>query len=313
VDVLYYFGGSVSGFAHHRGFTHTLLGAPLVAALVVAGVYTIHRILSRRSRKPGLAPRWGLLYAYALLGVFVHVLQDFTNNYGVRPLAPFNPRWWSWDIIFIVDPYMLGALILGLAVPALLSLITDEVGAAKPRFRGQGGAIFALVALAAVVLLRDFEHRRAVAALNSVTYRNEDPVRVAAYPYPLNPFVWAGVVETRDFFEMLTVDTVSGQLDPQNQARVRFKPEETPITLAAKKSRLGQVYLDWAQFPLVETERLPGNAGYRVQFQDLRFAYGLPFERGSAPVLAGYVELDPQLRVIDQYMGERARLRRETR
>jgi inner membrane protein len=307
VDVLYYFHGSVSGFAHHRGFTHTLAGVPLVAALVAAGVYVLYRILILRGWKPRLPPRWGLLFAYALLGALVHIIQDATNNYGVRPLAPFHPRWYSWDIVFIVDPFMLGALILGLVGPALLSLITEEVGAARPRFRGQGGAVFALTALAGIIFFRDLEHRRALAVLNSVTYRNQDPIRVAAYPYPFNPFNWAGVVETQDFFEIVPVDSASGHLDPRNQARVRFKPEETAITLAAKKSRLGQVYLDWAQFPLVEGERLPGNAGYRVRFQDLRFSYGLPLSRGAAPVLAGYVELDPQLRVIDQYMGERKR------
>jgi inner membrane protein len=306
LDVLYYFDGSVSGFAHHRGFTHTLLGVPVVAAVVVVGVYALYRVLNRRGWKTRLPPRWGLLFIYALAGGLVHILEDSTNNYGVRPLAPLHPRWYSWDIVFIVDPLMLAALILGLSGPALLSLITEEVGAAKPRFRGRGGAIFALAMLAAIIFLRDFQHRRALATLNSVTYRNEDPIRVAAYPYPLNPFVWAGVVETRDFFEMLPVDVASGQLDPQNRARVRFKPEETPITLAAKKSRLGQVYLDWAQFPLVEAERLADNAGYRVRFQDLRFAYSPISSRGSAPVLAGYVELDSQLRIVDQYMGERA-------
>ena len=48
------------------------------------------------------------------LGALLHLFQDFTNNYGVRPFAPFNPKWYSWDIVFIIDPIMLGALILGL-------------------------------------------------------------------------------------------------------------------------------------------------------------------------------------------------------
>ena len=30
LDVVAYFGGSVSGMAHHRGITHTLLGSPFV-------------------------------------------------------------------------------------------------------------------------------------------------------------------------------------------------------------------------------------------------------------------------------------------
>jgi len=72
--------------------------------------------------------------------------------------------------------------------------------------------------------------------------------------------------------------------------------------LAAKKSHLGRVYLDWAQYPLVDTEKLRENAGYRVQFRDLRFASVETFSRRNPP-LAGYVELDPRLNVVDQWMG----------
>lgn len=307
IDVLYYFRGSVEGFAHHRGFTHTLLGAPVMAGLTVAGVYVLSRVLRRRWQ-PGMAPRWPLLFLYALLAVLVHIFQDFTNNYGVRPFAPFYPRWYSWDIVFIVDPLMLIALALGLAVPAVFGLIGEEVGAGKPRFRGRNGAVFALLCVAALIFVRDYQHRRAVTALNSITYRGEDPIRTSAFPNAVSPFVWGGVVETRDFFEVTSVDSRSGQIDPQNQAVVRFKPEETPVTLAAKRSRLGQVYLDWAGYPLVreESETLSDHLGHLVRFEDLRFEYNQVLTRGAgAPPLAGYVELDPQLRVVEQYMGRR--------
>ena len=305
IDVLWFFGGSVTGFAHHRGFTHTLLGAPAMAALTAGGVYGLYRLL-RRLRpgwKPRLEPRWGLLFFYALVGTLVHIFQDFTNNYGVRPLAPFHARWYSWDIVSIIDPIMLVALALGLVVPALLGLITEEVGAGKGRHRGRGGAVFALLALSVLIGVRDFQHRRAVAALNSVSYRGEDPIRASAYPYPLSPFTWGGVIETRDFFAIVQVDSSSGQVDPNNETVTRFKPEETPVTLAAKKSRLGRFFLDWALYPLVSVESLPGHAGSRVQFRDLRFAYASPFVERSASPLTGHVELDPQLRVTDQYMG----------
>lgn len=303
VDILYYFGGSVTGFQHHRGFTHTLLGAPLVAGAVLAGVYAIYRFMRLGGRQPKHPPRWKLLFIYALIAVLSHLFLDFTNNYGVRPFSPFNPRWYSWDIAFIVDPLILAALVLGLVTPALFGLITEEVGAPKPQFRGRGGAIFAFVCMTVALLMRDYQHRRAVNALDSITYRGGDALRVSAFPNPLNPFAWNGVVETRDFFELVPVNSSSGQIDPQNLAVVRYKPEETPVTLAAKKSRLGRVYLDWAAYPLLESERLEGNAGYRVQFQDLRFASAETFSRRGGPPLAGYVELDPQLRVEDQYMG----------
>ena len=302
IDSLWYFAGSVAGLQHHRGITHSFVGAPFVAAFVLALVYGIYRVMNSRGTPPKLPPNWKLLYAYACLGALLHLFQDFTNNYGVRPFAPFNPKWYSWDIVFIVDPVMLGALILGLVLSGLMALITEEIGSRKPQFRGRPGAIFALICVAAVILVRDFEHRRAVNALNSRTYRNQEPIRASAFPQLLSPFSWNGVVETQDFFHMLPVDSGSGDVDPFNKAIVRFKPEETPVTLAAKKSRLGRVYLDWAAYPLVSADPVEGGR-YQVRFEDLRFDSVERVAQHRGPPLAGYVLLDPQLRVEEMYMG----------
>ena len=140
--------------------------------------------------------------------------------------------------------------------------------------------------MAAVILVRDFEHRRAVNALNSRTYRNQEPLRASAFPQFLSPLAWNGVVETQDFFHMLPVDSGSGEIDPLNKAIVRFKPEETPVTLAAKKSRLGRVYLDWAAYPLVSQERVEGGR-YQVQFEDLRFESVESMTAASPPAAGG--------------------------
>src|SRR5437016_6696140 len=67
IDIVWYLGGSVAGLQHHRGFTHTLLGAPVMAALSLALVYGIYRLLVRWGRKFKSVPKWKLLYVYALL------------------------------------------------------------------------------------------------------------------------------------------------------------------------------------------------------------------------------------------------------
>jgi inner membrane protein len=309
IDMLAYFGGSVTGFAHHRGFTHSLLGAPVLALLILAIVRGIYALMKARGHETKTPINWKLLYLYAVFGCLIHLLQDFTNNYGIRPFAPFNFKWYSWDIVFILDPIMMVALLLGLFVPGLLRLVSDEVGAAKQQFRGRGGAIAALVCLVLVILVRDIEHRRALNLLNSVTYQNQEALRVSAYPKPLSPFEWNGVVETSNFFQLLPVNVSTGQLDPDNQSLIRYKPEETAVTLAAKKSRLGRVYLDWAKYPLVETQKLPGTEGYQVTFADLRFAEtrvpGLSSgsRQGRSQPLRAYVLLDPQLRVYEMAFG----------
>lgn len=309
IDILAYLGDSVTGFAHHRGFTHSLLGAPVLAALVLAIVRGWYALMKWRGRDTKSPPNWKLLYLFAIFGCVIHIFQDFTNNYGVRPFAPFNPKWYSWDIVFIVDPIMLVALFLGLTVPGILRLVSDEVGSAKTQFRGRGAAIAALSCLALIISFRDFEHRRALTLMRSVTYQNQDALSLSAFPNALNPFTWSGVVETRDFFELLPVDLSSGQLDPENLAIVRYKPEETAVTLAAKKSRLGQVYLDWAKYPITETQKLPGE-GYQVVFADLRFAeMNLPGSKTSQnsrsrpQPLRAYVLLDPQLHVTEMAFG----------
>lgn len=303
IDIVAYLGGTVFGFAHHRGITHTLLGAPFVAALTLALVYGIYRLMRARGRQPRLPVNWKLLYLLAVGSCLFHIFLDFMNNYGVRPFAPFNWHWYSWDIVFIFDPIIWSLLLLGLVVPSLFGLISDEVGAGKRTFRGRGGAIFVLVCIAAWIGVRDFEHRQAVTALKSLTYADEAPLRASAFPSIVNPFIWNCVVETHDFLERTVVDSNAGVVDPQGTANIRYKPEETPVTLAAKKSYLGRVYLDWAQYPVVEADVLPDQKSHIVKFIDLRFAY--LSEPRRDPPLSGYVILDQNLRVVDEGMGGR--------
>ena len=302
IDVLAYFGGSVFGFQHHRGFTHAFPALPLLAGAVVAVVYGIYRWRSRSGWRPKVPVRWGLLFAYACMGIAIHIFQDFTNNYGVRPLTPLFPKWYSWDLVFIIDPLILIALFLALVLPWLFSLISEEVGAGKSSFRGAGWARFALGFVVLLIAGRAYEHGRAVTALKSLTYKNEDALRVSAFPNPLDLLSWNGMVETQNFFELLPVDSGAGAVDPHNIAVLRYKPQETPVTLAAKRSQLGRVFLDWAQYPLVEQQSLPGNR-YLVTFVDLRFSTARALRLRVASPLAGYVVLDSQLRVEQQVMG----------
>src|SRR5499425_598740 len=183
LDVISGFWAGGFSLNHHRGFTHSFLGIPLVAAVVVGFMYLIWRARGRRTRAPNLPPRWGVLFGYACLAGVSHILLDFTNNYGVRPFWPFSERWISWDIVFIVEPVLLVVLILALILPSLGSLINEEIGMRRKGPPGKFAATFALVTVIAYWGLRDYEHRRAVGALESHMYENADPVRVSAYPY----------------------------------------------------------------------------------------------------------------------------------
>jgi len=197
LDVFYGVRGPVAVLQHHRGWTHSFVAVPVMAGLAVLVVWAWNRLLRKQRLDSNPPVRWGVLYAIALLGPLSHILLDYTTAYGIRMFEPFSYKWYEWDIVSIIEPFMLGVLILGLVLPYLFGLINEEIGARQPQFRGRTGAI---VALAAVVLMwgvRDFYHRRSVSALEQRVYQGQDPVRVSAYPYALNPFVWHGVVETR--------------------------------------------------------------------------------------------------------------------
>ncbi|HEX8925615.1 MAG TPA: metal-dependent hydrolase [Terriglobales bacterium] len=295
IDALWYFKGSVDGFAHHRGITHTLIGVPLVAALTILFVWVVTKLwhaVRPPIKRPEMPARWGLLYLYACIAGFVHILLDFTNNYGVRPFFPFNARWYAWDIVFIIEPVMLILLICGLVLPHLFGLINSEIGARQRGPRGHGWAIAALIGIVILWGVRDFEHRRAVKTLDSFTYDGHPATRVSAFPMPMNPFRWYGVVETPGFYRSMMVDSLTPEVDPQGRATTYYKIEETPVTQAAKATYLGRVYLDWARYPTLELQKRELQGGYDVTFRDVRFLYP---NRGR-DVLAAYVQLDSQLR-----------------
>lgn len=312
LDVLWEFKGSIAALQHHRGITHSFVGVPLVAAAVVGGLYVWWRLTGKQQVVPAsiddskapvrlkLPVRWGYLYFLAVLAALSHLLLDYTTAYGIRLFAPFNWRWYSWDIVYIIEPVMLVVLIAGLTMPALFGLINQEIGVRSRGPRGRGGAIFALVCLVLLWGFRDYHHRRAVNALSAISYRGAQPTRLAAYPYMANPFHWHGVVETADFFETVPVDSLGPLVDAESQGLLYYKPEETQVTLAAKSSYLGQVYLDWAVFPFVQTQPAvtPSGTFYLVNFQDLRYTY--PDMRGGRSPLSGYVVLAPNLQVQEE-------------
>ena len=179
IDTLWSLRGSVEGFQHHRGITHTFLGIPFEATLLLLGFYLYDRWrasrainLAAKARQPDRAPvNWVWLYGLLLLALLSHILLDFTNNYGVRPFFPIVNRWYAASIVFIFDPLIFLCLTAGLAMPALFGLIGQEVGARKEFYRGRGWARAALIAVALLWGVRYAEHDRAVTLAQQQTLR----------------------------------------------------------------------------------------------------------------------------------------------
>jgi inner membrane protein len=302
LDSLWSIDGPIAAFQHHRGWTHTFLGLPFEAAIIVGVVWLFHRWRTRRA-SPGKSPhapiRWGLLYCFSLIALLSHLLLDWTNNYGLRPFFPFNPRWYAGSFVFIFEPVLFLILLIALVAPSLFGLISSEVGARKPVFRGKGWAIAALLATVTLWAVRFVQHQKAIQLAQTGDYNGASVLRVAADPYPINPFRWQTTVETPQFYRISTADTFNSTIASSDQAEIIYKPPTTLATLVAKRTWLGEIYLDWSRYPIVTDTGTDPDGITTVTFSDLRFLYNPPIvSTGQKAPLSGAVYLNADRRVV---------------
>ncbi len=117
-DIVTLIGGRWNYLHHHRGITHSILGA-MVLGLTLPLIFSfVDRLIARiRARQPAVRLK-GLMIA-SLLVTATHPFMDWTNNYGIRPFLPWSSQWFFGDFIFIIDPFLW--LILGGACFLLIS------------------------------------------------------------------------------------------------------------------------------------------------------------------------------------------------
>jgi len=332
LDVFWGFAGPVDELKHHRGITHTFWAVPVVAGAAVGAVALLHLWRTRNKHKgapsfssapadekggiaqspeshvrPGQPIRWAWLYLTACVAALSHLLLDWTNNYGLRPFFPFNSHWYAGSFMFIAEPILWALFLLAFAMPWILGLADSEIGARRKPFRGQGWAIFALAGMLLLGCLRWAEHAQALATLDNTNIASEPVTRRSAEPYPVNPFHWHAILETPDFYQTAEIGTWSGSIDSDPQHDVLYKPADTPAVEAAKRTPLGQVYLDWGTWAVVrdvgperipdsvpglDPPQLPPNRTWTtVEFTDLRFDYAFLGTRSASArsPLAGWV------------------------
>jgi inner membrane protein len=123
---------------HHRGHTHTLIGALLELTLLL-GAITLFWPAARRLQRVSVPARWGAWLA-AVAGLLLHIGMDGLNVYGVHPFWPFDPSWYYGDLVFIVEPVFWIAF--GVPLAALVR---------RPFLRRAWLAVLVLVPLAAAL------------------------------------------------------------------------------------------------------------------------------------------------------------------
>lgn len=269
-----YLGGASSFLRYDRTLLHSLLSSFVLAIALAAAFYFV--ALHRDKKTSGLEdsgfPKlaFGTAFLVCAIGIAAHLLLDLVSGVGVELLWPFRVRWFAFDLLRDFDIWILMFLIVGLLLPMLIGLVSEEIGERKKRSSGGGSAIASLALVLAYVGARGVLHSRAVDLLESNDYHGRVALAVGAFPESTSPLEWRGVVSTDNTIEELGVPFgVGREFEPEHSA-TQYKPDDSPVLEAGEQTAAARRFLKYARFPIASVVRTAN--GYRFELRDARFA-----------------------------------------
>lgn len=232
-----------------RGWTHGLLALAvlpfvLTVLMIAWGRYTRR---SGETKRAPVVPR-ELLFL-STLAIVTHPVLDWMNSYGMRWLMPFDGRWFYGDSLFIVDPWLL--LVLGLGV--WLSRRRERYNAPQPWKPARVAIVAAVIYIASMSGLQDIAKRLARQELSGSTKASHRLFVVAA---PADPVRWRVYADDGDRYWR-------GKLSLARGVGRRLTFDEAPIVknagdaaaIAASRTERGRRFLDWARMPWYRIDR----------------------------------------------------------
>ncbi|MBB4859767.1 inner membrane protein [Novosphingobium chloroacetimidivorans] len=245
--------------ATHRGFTHGLVGGVLLMPPLLAGLLWLFdrwQVRQGATFKSGLPMRFGWLVVLCYLGALTHPLLDLQNTYAVQLFSPSSTEWFHTDGLFIVSPWLLAMLGLGIW---------------RARRRGSGKPAVLSLAAAIVFIGTNVGISTLAWKASSMEVPYASPDRIFAAPEPLafwrRNLVWRqeGTITSGHYNPLrhpFGLDGL-GQSVPDRMA----EPEARSAAQATAEVRK---FLAWSQLPIARIERQGCIA--RVTFADARFS-----------------------------------------
>jgi inner membrane protein len=258
IDIVALTRGVETYFSHHRGITHAIVAAPVMAMLPVLVVAAV-----TRHRLP-----WLGAWVASLIAVASHLLLDLTNAYGIRLWLPWSDAWPALDATSVIDIWIWAVLLIGCLWPMLSGLVSSEIGGKTTR--GRGAAIAALVFLLVYDTGRWFLRGQAIATMDTRLYDGAPARRTLVFPHMVNPMRWKGWVETQQAWLAIDVDLME-EYEPAPVATY-WKTGAHPAIDAARALPIFGVLSKFARTPdwrVTPADEPPGS--HRVELVDLRF------------------------------------------
>jgi len=173
----------VEKLTFHRGFSHSIVFAMLMAPLLAWLIAKIHGTKEASWRD------WTKL---TFLSIVTHPLLDCFTNYGTQLFQPFSNYPVAFNTIFIVDPLYTLPLLIGVIAAMFYRRASNR--RQWINYLGLGLSSFYLLVTAVNKLYINSVFEAALGK-QQIAYQ-----RYFTNPTPLNNILWRGVVETEDGF-----------------------------------------------------------------------------------------------------------------
>ncbi len=248
--------GPIAYLKYHRGFTHSIIGSFIIAAIMAGIACSIKRFREQL----GYLTIFGLF----LLGIYTHIFLDLITSYGTQIFFPFSDKRYSLDLVFIIDFYFTALMLIPLII------ITFKRDWAKAMALGSVACIIVYLGIAYV--------ERGIAIGIAKTEAQKLGIiskKVEAIPLPLSPFKWSVYIEDDKRFYQVDVDALKNVLT-FNSFEKKHVPEglnqgteASDIVEKVENLEIVKTYLWFARFPVVAVKEQ--DSGYVIEYFDLRF------------------------------------------
>jgi inner membrane protein len=264
---------ALSHMLGHRGITHSLLVAPVLALLAVGLWGVARRVWPARWRSAAASQptTFWLLYAAMLVAVLTHPLLDWCTAFGTQLLAPITDTRYAIDCVAVVDLFFTGIL----AVTLLACYIVRRAGRGRVErtvlIIGWAGFLACVGYLVAGRVLHD----RAISPVTEGHYIN-GAIRADAYPALGSLFLWRVVIETDREFLTLRYRPLSGTdyqllFGQPDSSPIRGVPkQDDPWIERARRLPIVQSY-EWFAMGRGRAETTPDGPDQVVEFHDMRY------------------------------------------
>lgn len=183
LDVFFTMGDPIREIVIHRGFSHSILFAVLMAPTLG---WLVHRLYLWRKKEEASFKQWSWFFFWT---IFTHPLLDCLTTYGTQLFYPFSDYRVSISSVFVVDLFY--------TLPFLVLTLTGAFFARESVARKNLNRIG--IVLSSLYLLLGFVSKNVAESHfeNDLKDRSVEFNRSFSGPTPLNILLWYGVYETQ--------------------------------------------------------------------------------------------------------------------